>query len=71
MREVQTHHVHARVQPFAYHLFGFGFSTDSTNNFRLFLMTVLVFKLRRIWNSLRRTARLSLLLKVMMPRSGR
>ena len=36
VREVQTHDVHARVQHFGQHLFGFGFRTDGANNFGLF-----------------------------------
>ena len=44
VREVQTHNVHARVQHFGQHLFGFGFRTDGANNFGLFHDS-LIFKL--------------------------
>ena len=44
VREVQTHNVHASVQHFSQHLFGFGFRTDGANNFGLFHDS-LIFKL--------------------------
>ncbi len=36
VREVETHHVHARIEQVGQHFFRFGFWTDGTNNFGLF-----------------------------------